>query len=43
MTPQYIEMASLLMEWGGLWFRDTGTRALFPLKGWFARLAPEGE
>ena len=40
MNPQYIEMASLLMVWGGLWFRDTGTRALFPLKSWFTRLTP---
>jgi hypothetical protein len=40
MNLQYIEMASLLMVWGGLWFRDIGTRALFPLKSRFGRLTP---
>jgi hypothetical protein len=40
MNPQHIEMVSLLMVWGGLWFRDRGMRALFPLKSWFIRLTP---
>ena len=32
MNPQYVEMASLLMVWGGFWLRDGSTRAVYPLK-----------
>jgi hypothetical protein len=39
MSTQYVEMASLLMVWGGLWLRDRSTRAVYPLKSWFARFA----
>jgi len=37
MSTQYVEMASLLMVWGGLWLRDRSKRAVYPLKSWFAR------
>jgi hypothetical protein len=37
MNPQNVEMASLLMVWGSLWLRDRSTRAVYPLKSWFAR------
>jgi len=40
MNLQHIELASLMMLWGGVWLRDQGSRALFPLKGWFDRLTP---
>jgi len=38
MYLQYVEMASQAMIWGEIWLRDTGLRALFPLKSWLARL-----
>jgi hypothetical protein len=40
MNPQYVELASLVMVWGGVWLRETGSRALFPLRSWFDRLTP---
>jgi hypothetical protein len=40
MNPQYVELASLVMVWGGVWLRDTGSRALFPLRSWLDRLTP---
>jgi hypothetical protein len=40
MNPQYVELASLVMVWGGVWLRDQSMRALFPLKSWFGRFTP---